>query len=89
MTAVVPQLLTMDELAERLNVTRRHVRRLVAERRVPFLKIGKFVRFDAAEVGAWLDSNRVRCCSSEPCYHCQRGPGTPPAQAGRGGAPVR
>jgi excisionase family DNA binding protein len=55
----VPQLLTMDELAARLNVTRRHVRRLVAERRVPFLKIGKFVRFDAAEVSAWLDSNRV------------------------------
>ena len=55
----VPQLLTMDELAERLNVTRRHVRRLVAERRVPFLKIGKFVRFDAAEVSAWLDSHRV------------------------------
>jgi len=58
---VLPQLLTMDELAERLNVTRRHVRRLVAERRVPFLKVGKFVRFDTAEVSAWLDSNRVRC----------------------------
>jgi hypothetical protein len=27
--------------------------------------------------------------SSELCYHCQRGPGTPPAQAGRGGAPLR
>ena len=31
-STVVPQLLTMDQLAERLGVTRRHVRRLVAER---------------------------------------------------------
>ncbi|MCP4959211.1 MAG: helix-turn-helix domain-containing protein, partial [bacterium] len=40
------QLLTIDEAAERLNVSVRFVRRLVAERRVPYLKIGKFVRFD-------------------------------------------
>jgi excisionase family DNA binding protein len=36
----------MDELAERLGVTHRHVRRLVAERRVPFLRVGRFIRFD-------------------------------------------
>lgn len=28
-SAVLPQLLTMDQLAERLGVTRRHVRRMV------------------------------------------------------------
>jgi excisionase family DNA binding protein len=49
----------MDELAERLGVTHRHVRRLVAERRVPFLKVGRFIRFDPAAVAAWLDSSRV------------------------------
>jgi excisionase family DNA binding protein len=57
--AVVPKLLTMDELAERLGVTQRHVRRLVAERRVPFLKVGRFVRFDPAQIVTWLDSSRV------------------------------
>lgn len=55
----VPQLLTMDELAERLGVTRRHVRRLVAERRVPFVRVGRFIRFDPAAVTAWLDRARV------------------------------
>ncbi|HTV11371.1 MAG TPA: helix-turn-helix domain-containing protein [Acidimicrobiales bacterium] len=58
-SAVLPKLLTMDELAERLGVTRRHVRRLVAERRVPFLRVGRFIRFDPAAVGLWLDSRRV------------------------------
>lgn len=58
-TGTLPQLLTIDQLAERLGVSTRHVRRLVAERRVPYLKIGRFVRFDPAEIANWLDGRRV------------------------------
>ena len=54
---VVPKLLTMDELAERLGGTPRHIRRLVAERRVPFLRVGRFIRFDPAKIATWLDSS--------------------------------
>ena len=54
---VVPKLLTMDELAERLGVTPRHIRRLVAVRRVPFLRVGRFIRFDPAKIATWLDSS--------------------------------
>ena len=57
--ADLPRLLTMDQLAERLGVTHRHVRRLVAERRVPFLRVGRFIRFDPAKIATWLDSSRV------------------------------
>ena len=53
---VVPKLLSIDELAERLGVTHRHVRRLVAERRVPFLRVGRFIRFDPAAIVEWLDA---------------------------------
>ena len=55
----LPELMTMDQLAERLGVTHRHVRRLVDERRVPFLRVGKFIRFDAAEIADWLNCHRV------------------------------
>jgi excisionase family DNA binding protein len=55
----LPKLLSIDELAETLGVTHRHVRRLVDERRVPFLKVGKFVRFDPAAILAWLEESRV------------------------------
>ena len=58
-TGTLPQLLTIDQLAERLGVSTRHVRRLVAERRVPYLKVGKFVRFDPSEIAEWLDWTRV------------------------------
>ncbi len=53
------QLLTIDEAAERLNVSVRFVRRLVAERRVPYLKIGKFVRFDQDDLDSWIAAQRV------------------------------
>jgi len=39
-TDVLPQLLTIEQLAERLGVSIRHIRRLIAERRVPYLKVG-------------------------------------------------
>jgi excisionase family DNA binding protein len=55
----VPQLMTIEELADRLGSSVRHVRRLVAERRVPYVKVGWFVRFDPEEITAWLDEHRV------------------------------
>lgn len=53
------QLLDSEALARRLNVTSRFVRRLVAERRIPFLKVGRSVRFDPADVDTWLEQARV------------------------------
>lgn len=61
----LPELMTMDQLAERLGVTRRHVRRLVDERRVPFLRVGRFIRFDPVEIADWLNRNRVRSWRTE------------------------
>jgi excisionase family DNA binding protein len=52
-------LLDVDGVAEALGVTSRHIRRLVAERRIPFFKVGKFVRFDPGELNVWLDQQRV------------------------------
>ena len=52
-------LLDIDGLAERLGVGERFVRRLVEERRIPFLKIGRLVRFEVGDVEAWIASQRV------------------------------
>jgi excisionase family DNA binding protein len=52
-------LLDVRSLADRLGITERHVRRLVAERRIPFLKVGRFVRFDPTAVAVWLSSHGV------------------------------
>ncbi|MDW5330803.1 MULTISPECIES: helix-turn-helix domain-containing protein [unclassified Plantactinospora] len=53
------ELLTADEVAARLRATPRFVRRLVAERRIAFVKVGRLVRFEASAVTAYIESNRV------------------------------
>jgi excisionase family DNA binding protein len=57
-TDTLPQLLTIDQLADRLGVSVRHIRRLIAEKRVPYLKVGWLVRFDPTEIAGWLDNAR-------------------------------
>ena len=52
-------MLDIAGLAKHLGVTERFVRRLVEDNRVPYLKIGKFVRFDPNEIDRWLDTKRV------------------------------
>jgi excisionase family DNA binding protein len=51
-------LLSIAEIAEVLGVEVRHVRRLVHERRIPFIKWGHLLRFDPLEIQAWIDGFR-------------------------------
>lgn len=54
------QLLTIAQVAHRLNVEVRHIRRLVHERRIPFIKWGHLLRFDPHELQDWIDHYRQR-----------------------------
>jgi excisionase family DNA binding protein len=56
--AALPDLLDIPRLATHLGVNVRHIRRLVAERRIPYVKWGHLVRFDPREIAAWLDDAR-------------------------------
>lgn len=51
---VRPSLIEIDEVASRLGVSTRYVRRLVAERRIAYLKVGRLLRFEPTAVDAWL-----------------------------------
>lgn len=55
----LPQLLDLRQLADHLGVNERHVRRLVAERRIPFIKWGRLLRFDPDAIAEWIDRARV------------------------------
>lgn len=54
------RLLNITEVAETLGVDVRHVRRLVHERRIPYVKWGHLLRFDPTELADWIDANRRR-----------------------------
>lgn len=53
------ELLTIPEAAEYLSVNERWIKRQIANRRIPFIKVGHFIRFEKPELDAFLDSNRV------------------------------
>lgn len=52
------RLLSIAQVAEALGVDVRHVRRLVHERRIPYIKWGHLLRFDPADIAAWVDAYR-------------------------------
>lgn len=52
-------LLDSAETAEYLNCTERYVRKLVAEKRIPVVRLGRLVRFAAADLDAFIAEHRV------------------------------
>lgn len=57
---VAPEpLLTLQEAAKRTATPDRLWRRLVAERRVRYVKVGRYVRIPASAIEEFLDANTV------------------------------
>lgn len=52
-------LLTVAQAGEYLGTGERFVRRLIAERRIPYIKLGKYVRLQRAALDAFIDAGRV------------------------------
>lgn len=53
------RMLNIDQVAERLGTSPRFVRRLVAERRIAFNKVGRHIRFNATDVERFIEAGRV------------------------------
>jgi excisionase family DNA binding protein len=56
--------LTLTEAAAHLNVRPRFMRRLVAERRLPYHKVGALLRFRLEDLDAYFTSRRVEASSA-------------------------
>jgi excisionase family DNA binding protein len=52
-------LLTVNQAAERLNTKPRFVRRLIAERRIEFHRVGRHVRISEAALAEFIKRGRV------------------------------
>jgi excisionase family DNA binding protein len=52
-------LIDSAEVARRLGVNARFVRRLVGERRIRYVKVGHLVRFDPAEVDRFVEQSSI------------------------------
>ncbi|MEU9668417.1 helix-turn-helix domain-containing protein [Streptomyces bobili] len=52
--------LTVAQVAELLGTSERFPRRLIAERRIAFVKVGRHVRIPERELSAFIDANTVQ-----------------------------
>lgn len=52
-------LLNVDQVAKRLGTPTRFVRRLIAERRIGFCRIGRYVRVTDSDVTAFIEAGHV------------------------------
>lgn len=55
----VPEMLTPQAAADRLGTSVRFVRRLIAERRIVFFKVGRHVRISSTDLAEYLAAGRV------------------------------
>jgi excisionase family DNA binding protein len=55
----VDQLLTVDQAAEAMGTSTRFIRRLIAERRITYTKLGRHVRIAESDLINYVTSNRV------------------------------
>ncbi|MCD0485351.1 excisionase family DNA-binding protein [Streptacidiphilus sp. ASG 303] len=54
------QLLTVAQVAELLGTTERFPRRLIAERRIVFVRVGRHVRIPESALSAFVQTNTVQ-----------------------------
>jgi excisionase family DNA binding protein len=50
---------TPEQVAERLQLSRNHVYRLVQTKRIPFSRFGNRLRFRPADIEQWLEAKTV------------------------------
>ena len=55
-----PNLLTIEEAAERLSVSPRNIRHQIYLRRLPIVKVGRLVRIDERDLEEFIEDSRVR-----------------------------
>lgn len=58
------RLLTVEAAAERLSTSPRFIRRLIAERRIEFVKVGRHVRIRESVLDAFIQSGVVKPITS-------------------------
>ena len=65
-------LLTIEQAAERINMSVRYVRRLVAERRIAFHKFGRAVRIATVDLDELVAGGRVEPLNVAEDWHVRK-----------------
>ena len=53
------RLLDINDAADRLGTTERHMWALIADRKIDYIKVGRLVRFDPSALDTWIKANTI------------------------------
>jgi excisionase family DNA binding protein len=67
------ELLTVEAAAKRLSTSPRFIRRLIAERRIEFVKVGRHVRISESALADFIDAGRVEPITDADIRHKMKG----------------
>jgi excisionase family DNA binding protein len=67
------RLLTVVQVAELLGTTERFPRRLIAERRIEFVKVGRYVRIRESTLLAFIEAGRVEALTVADIWPGRKG----------------
>jgi excisionase family DNA binding protein len=56
---MLEHLIDITELERRTAIKRVTLRKYVARRKIPFVKIGRLVRFDLSEIESWIKERKI------------------------------
>ncbi len=66
------RLLTVEAAAERLSTSVRFIRRLIAERRIEFVKVGRHVRISESALAEFITAGRVEPMTAADIWSATR-----------------
>jgi excisionase family DNA binding protein len=61
--------MSVEAAAEYLSASPRFIRRLVAERRVPYIKVGRLVRLTPEDLDVYIAAGRVESLTASDAWH--------------------
>ncbi len=67
------RLLTVEAAADRMSTSVRFVRRLIAERRIEFVKVGRHVRISETALADFIESGRVQPMTAADVWPSMKG----------------
>ena len=54
------KLLTLKEIAEQLNVKESWLKAMIFRNEIPYIKIGKHIRFGQSEIQKWVEERKIQ-----------------------------
>jgi len=58
--SVTPRLLSIEQVSQYLDLSVHTLYRMVSQRRIPYVKMGRLTKFDRCEIDKWITSHSVK-----------------------------